>query len=289
MGNHLLRLLALGIVSLNLGCSPTATPSVPDSGQSVASDPQTPQGATPIAQPPPSPTPTQINKGTAFYLQLNGQLKTNAKSQVYDIDLYDNSAATIQSLKSAGHLVICYFSAGTYEDWREDAVLFPKKAIGKALPDWPGEKWLDIRDSTVRSIMATRLDLAKTKGCDGVDPDNVDGFTHDTNFPLTKAHELNFTLWLADQAHSRGLKIGLKNALDLIPQLAAKYDFSVNEQCHEYNECSELNPFIALGKAAFVVEYTPYNAAKCAAAKAAGLTLGYYNLNLDGALFKACP
>lgn len=247
----------------------------------------------PSNQVPPNPgfepgSPTTIARGTTFYLQLNGNVNLAQKAQVYDIDLYDTPTEVIQNLKASGHIVICYFSAGTYEDWRDDAVLFPKSAIGKSLSEWPGESWVDIRDETVRTILANRIDLAQKKGCDGVDPDNVDGFTHDTNFALTESAELEFTNWLADQAHARGLRIGLKNALDLVPHLAAKYDFSVNEQCHEYNECGQLNPFLKLGKAVFVVEYTKYNAKSCSAANLSGLTLGFYNLDLNGLLFNPC-
>ena len=42
-------------------------------------------------------------------------------------------------------VITCYFSAGTFEDWRDDADQFPASVIGKALPEWDGENWLDIR------------------------------------------------------------------------------------------------------------------------------------------------
>jgi hypothetical protein len=38
---------------------------------------------------------------------------------VWDIDLFDSDAATINTLKIAGKIVICYFSAGPLEDWRD--------------------------------------------------------------------------------------------------------------------------------------------------------------------------
>lgn len=33
------------------------------------------------------------------------------------------------------------------------------------------------------------------------------------------------------------MKVGLKNAVDLVPELAGFFDFAVNEECNAYNEC----------------------------------------------------
>src|SRR5205085_397108 len=78
---------------------------------------------------------------------------------MYDVDLFDVSASQIAGLKAQGRDVICYFSAGSYEDWRPDANQFPASALGRS-NGWPGERWLDIRNATVRDIMKHRLDLA---------------------------------------------------------------------------------------------------------------------------------
>lgn len=56
---------------------------------------------------------------------------------VWDIDLFDSDTSTITGLKAAGKIVICYFSAGTREDWREDARDFPAADTGKVLPVRP--------------------------------------------------------------------------------------------------------------------------------------------------------
>src|SRR4029078_4153959 len=76
--------------------------------------------------------------------------------QMYDVDGFDNSAANVTALHTAGIKAVCYLSAGTYENWRPDAGQFPAALLGKN-NGWPGEKWLDIRDvqkpnSTLRSI-----------------------------------------------------------------------------------------------------------------------------------------
>lgn len=92
---------------------------------------------------------------------------------VWDIDLFDSEPATIQALKSAGKIVICYFSAGTREDWREDARDFPAVDTGKVLPEWPNEKWIRTGSTIIREIMSKRIKTAADKGCDAIDPDNT--------------------------------------------------------------------------------------------------------------------
>ena len=117
----------------------------------------------------------------------------NYDVDIFEIDLFDNSIKLISTLKRAGKKVICYFSAGSYEEWRTDAEQFDNKALGNPLDNWPGERWLDIRSTNIRKIMQARLDLAKQKGCDGVDPDNVDGYILFTlkNALLTSCNILN--------------------------------------------------------------------------------------------------
>jgi len=51
------------------------------------------------------------------------------------------------------------------------------------------------------------------------------------------------------------LEIGLKNSLALIEDLVDHYDFAVNEQCAEFDECSDYKPFTSANKPVFHVEY----------------------------------
>jgi len=85
------------------------------------------------------------------------------EAKIYDIDLFDVSQDLINKLHNKGKIVICYFSAGSYESWREDSELFPQSVLGNPLQDWEGERWLDIRNESVREIMKKRLDLAVQK------------------------------------------------------------------------------------------------------------------------------
>jgi len=92
--------------------------------------------------------------------------------------------------------------------------------------------------------MADRMNLAKTKGCDGLEPDNVDGYENDSGFQLTGNNQIAYNTWLAQQAHARNLSIGLKNDIDQVKELVDHFDWALNEQCWEYNECDTLKPFI---------------------------------------------
>ena len=186
---------------------------------------------------------------------------------MYDVDLFDTPQSVIDKLHSRGVKAVCYFNAGGFEEWRDDANAFPSDVLGNPLDGWPGERWLDIRRIDVLApIMEARLDLAQEKRCDGVDPDNVDGYTNATGFPLTAGDQLDYNQWLAEEAHARGLAVGLKNDLDQIPDLVGHFDFAVNEQCIQYQECDLLTPFITANKPVFGIEYKGKKSKVCAKA-----------------------
>lgn len=221
-------------------------------GSSSSGSGDTPDAETPDTQ----VTVWQPEPGTTWQIQLSGTLNTSYDADVYDVDLFDTSAETIAALQDRGIRVICYFSAGSYEDWRDDAGQFPDAVLGNDMEGWPGEKWLDIRDTgSLMPLMEARMDIAAAKGCDAVDPDNVDGYANDTGFALTAGDQLDYNIMLAEAAHERGLAAGLKNDLDQIEELVDYFEFTVNEQCFYYDECDMLAPFIDAGKAVFSIEY----------------------------------
>lgn len=229
--------------------------------QVTLSDPQPPE-------PPPPSGLWQPTPGTSWQWQLSGSIDTSIDVEMYDIDLFDAPQAVIDELKAAGRVVICYFSAGSWEDWRPDAADFPAATQGRS-NGWPGERWLDVRQlDALAPVMTQRLDLAVSKGCDGVEPDNVDGYANNTGFPLSSSDQLAFNRWLADRAHARGLSIGLKNDLDQIEELEPWFDWALNEQCFEFNECDLLLPFVRANKAVFGVEYKGNPADYCPRANA---------------------
>jgi hypothetical protein len=221
--------------------------------------------------------------GTTWQWQLTGTIDTSVDAAMYDIDLFDAPQATIDQLHGAGRIVICYFSAGTFEDWRTDAGSFPAAALGNGVDGWPGEKWLDTRNATVRQILSKRLDLAVQKHCDGVEPDNVDGYTNNPGFPLTAATQLDYNRFFAGEAHTRSLSVGLKNDLDQVADLEPSFDWALNEECSKYSECDMLAQFTKSHKAVFHAEY----GSSCPAA-VTGFSTILKHLQLD-AFRTVCP
>jgi hypothetical protein len=193
---------------------------------------------------------------TTWQWQLSGNLNTNHDVDLYNIDLVNTSAEQIKLLHDKDIKVICYFSAGSYEDFRPDANKFQKNIIGKQLEGWPDEKWLDIsRYEQFSDIIINRLDLAVTKNCDGIEPDNINAYEENSGFHITFNDQLKYNKWLANQAHSRNLSIALKNDINQVNELVDDFDFIINEQCFQYNECDKLLPFIRANKAVLGVEY----------------------------------
>lgn len=193
---------------------------------------------------------------STLHIQYSGEIDLNQPVDVYDLDLFETDADEIRQLHARGIFVICYFSAGSFEDWRPDTAHFPREILGKDMVDWPGEIWLDIRQiERIKPIIKSRLDMAFIKGCDGVDPDNVNGFEQDTGFPLKYENQLTYNIYLSNAAHERGLAIGLKNDLSQIPDLLSRFEWTLNEECFSYRECEALSPFIQAGKPVFVIEY----------------------------------
>lgn len=120
-----------------------------------------------------------FQRGQTFQIILSGapDMSKNplppSNVPVWDIDVLDNEASTIKALKASGKIVICYFSAGTAEDWRDDYKSFPAGDMGKVLPEWPNERWIRTGSQQIRAIMSKRIKEAANKGCDAIDPDNT--------------------------------------------------------------------------------------------------------------------
>ncbi|MEO6095384.1 MAG: endo alpha-1,4 polygalactosaminidase [Fibrobacteria bacterium] len=91
----------------------------------------------------------------------------------------------MSALYAEGRKVICYIDFGFWETGRPDANQFPSSVLGATYKGFPDERWLDIRRiDSLAPILRTRLDQALAKGCDAVEPDNMDGYD-------TTAHEFS--------------------------------------------------------------------------------------------------
>ena len=188
--------------------------------------------------------------------QLLGSVNTGYDVDLYDVDLFDVPDSTFQTLRDDGRLIVCYFSAGSVEDWRVDASDFPDEAIGRKLDGWEGERWLDIRHPVVMQVMLDRLDRSAERDCDLVELDNVDAWDNRTGFDLNLDDTLGFLKTLANEAHARGMGIAKKNGAATVVELEPWFDLAVVEQCAEYEECDVWDPFLAADKPVLQAEYT---------------------------------
>ena len=277
----LLGCAALLLVCATCNPAPTNAHPAPDSAAATTSDKVNLPLISNDAQ---VSTWWQPAPGTSWQWQLSGEIDTAFDVQMYDIDLFDTPQNVIDQLHTDGRIVICYFSAGSWEEWRSDAGQFPAPVIGEPLDGWEGEYWLDIRQLDVLGpLMGARLDAAVQKNCDGVEPDNINAYEdgNDTGFPITYQDQIVYNIWLAEQAHARGLSIGLKNDLEQIDDLLPYFDWMLNESCFYYDECDYLIPFVNAGKAVFGVEYELSPADFCPQANAMNFDWLKKNWDLD--------
>jgi hypothetical protein len=229
-----------------------------------------PHDATPADGGGPSEEPEPLS---TWQIQLSGSLDTSVDVRVFTLDL-DTPPPVLDALRDAGRIVFCYFSAGTMEPFRDDASDFPESSLGARLPDYPDERWVDVRDPAVRSIMQDRIARAAEVGCDGVHPSGLAGFSAENGIDFERADQLAYDRWLSGVAHEQGLSIGLvETDVELSEELVADFDWSVVWSCLD-TDCEAAAPFVALGKAAFLVEYGDESrtAEVCPKARALGLS-----------------
>ncbi len=203
---------------------------------------------------------------------------------VYDIDGFDNTAATVGALHARGDHAICYLEVGAAESYRPDYSQFPSTDLGSVVSGYPAERYLDIKDPTVVRIIEARIAMCASKGFDAVEPDIDDSYTDTTGFSITETQNVQYDTTLAAYAHGLGLGWALKNGDD--PGFAASMqpvaDFVIDEQCHQYDTCSSFQPFASAGKAVLEVEYSEAPTLFCPAANAANEDALKMDVSLSG-------
>ena len=272
--------LALPLALTACLAAPAALPPAPAKmAPTSTSPPPAPSDVAPTRSPPPASRQRWIpERGLTWQWQLSGAaVDLDVEAQVYDLDLFETPPETVAALHARGRQVICYLSAGSWEDWRPDAGAFPPEVIGRAYTGWPGERWLDVRQiDRLAPILTDRLELCRDKGFDAVEPDNIDGYDNETGFDITPDDQLAFNRWLASQAHALGLSIGLKNDPEQAADLAADFDWALTEDCFDQGWCDSMLPFLEARKPVFAAEYTDTGVdfeAACAALTPAGFSL----------------
>ncbi|KAF1948142.1 hypothetical protein CC80DRAFT_392549, partial [Byssothecium circinans] len=182
---------------------------------------------------------------------------------IYEVDMFWTPAETMRTMNQLGQKTICYFSAATAENWRDDYKKFDKKDLGKELPDWPGERYLDIRRDNVFKVIQKRIDLAASKGCNAVEPDNVDVYSNDHGFSpeITPGDTVAYLHKISTYARSKGMSVGIKNCIEILGDIFPDVDFAISEECVQYVNCTAYANFTTAprpgteGKPVFEVEY----------------------------------
>lgn len=84
--------------------------------------------------------------------------------------------------------------------------------LGNDYDGWPGERWLDVRNlKVVLPLMQRRFRDAVAKGCQGIDPDNMNGWSVNTGFPITFNDQLLYNQAIAREV--RRLDVTLQKNL----------------------------------------------------------------------------
>jgi hypothetical protein len=254
--------------STTLQAPGTTRPSTP-----TTTAPAPPHGPRPVWRPAP---------GSAWQIQLSTPVDTSVEAPVYEIDGDQNDASVVAALHAKGRKVICYIDAGAAERYRADFKELPVTVLGSTVSGWPDERWLDVRQiQALTPVMSRRMDMCRAKGFDAVDPDMLEAYAARSGFPITAQDQLNYNRWIAKLAHDRGLSVAMKGNVEQVAQLEPHFDFAVNEQCAEYDECDRYRPFLAAGKAVFQIEYDTPSSEFCPEAKRLGIHAQRKHLALD--------
>lgn len=181
----------------------------------------------------------------------------NFSADVVDVDAFTTSAKTVAALHAKGKKVIAYLSVGTLENDRDDASLIPKEVLGNVYPDWPNERWLDIRQiDKLKPWLNSRINMILNKGFDGIEPDNMDAYDNDPGFDIHTSDTKRYADYLITLAHSNGLSVGQKNIKELTTEYASKFDWALTEDAFSQGWQDQLSIYIQLNKPVFTVEYT---------------------------------
>jgi len=242
-----------------------------------------------------SPAPARTSGGwwappqqLSWFWQLQGKIDNSRPVAAYDIDGFENDAGEVAALHAQGKHVICYIDVGTAERFRPDYAQFPRSVLGRS-NGWPGEKWLDIRRlSAIEPIMAARFQMCREKGFDAVEPDNIEAFSNKSGFPLTAQQQLTFNEWIATEVHSLGMAVLQKNDGEQTPQLHSYFDGALSEECNQYEECADFQPYLDAGQPVLNAEYKLATSKFCVADDAAGIMGARYALSLNGKRYEPC-
>lgn len=283
------------------------TPKVIPTPQTQRASPSAPQATPSWWRPGTGVLPWQwilshpLNTENAQDMGINSrtyQGSSAAKPVVYDIDGFNNTASVVASIHARGAHAICYVEVGALENYRPDASAFPIATRGNSIPDYPDERYLDITNETVVSLIKARIAMCRDKGFDAIEPDIDDSYGMNTGFSISLPNEVQYLTNLANYAHSLGMAWGLKNGADagdpqsFIAAMLPSIDFTVIEEPFYLNTIGNFYPLLYnTNKAAFVAEYTNDTAdaaSFCTKATSDHVNAALFSVDLDASIRVGC-
>ena len=218
-----------------------------------------------------------------LYVQFSGDLDVPPWATMVEIDGLDSDASEVTRIHAGGRRAVCYLSAGSAEQYREDLTGLPTSVLGRPLVGWPDERWLDIRQLDVLlPWIQTRVQRCADKEFDAVEFDNVDAYAHRTGFPITREQQYAYLNALSQMARASGLSPGLKNAPELAPMVRHAFDWVLLEECVQYRFCGRYAAFVRTGAPVFDLEYGGFTTRACQLGRKHGVVVQFTNLALDG-------
>jgi Glycoside-hydrolase family GH114 len=244
---------ALGLaVALALACDGTEgvlveLPASGEAGESGSGAAGSPSGE-------PGETPYVPAESARWLARLDGAVDIGDEADFFYLDAEQQQPEDLAELRRQGRHYLCYLSVGSFEAFRDDADQFPEAAIGNPLSSFPSERWLDIRDATVRELMAARIERLAALGCAGVPPSSLAAHTEDSGFALTASDALDYARWVAERLHAAGMSAGLIGPGSLTSELWPSFDFGLAIGCVAGSQCAEYDVFRQSGRPVFYVE-----------------------------------
>eukprot|EP00834_Sanchytrium_tribonematis_P001924 NODE_51_length_31136_cov_0.357670.p12 type:complete len:290 gc:universal NODE_51_length_31136_cov_0.357670:18418-17549(-) len=193
--------------------------------------------------------------GASYYHQETGDIKMDEDVSIYSIPLF--SGELIKQLQSKGKKVLCQYSVGV---WRQGQPALDKKYMGNEIQS--NVFALNVKEDAVKNYVSQFIQKAEDFGCDGFEPLDMNVYSRDNGLDITLDDQFSYSKWLADQAHSKGLFIGMYNA---VLQLAAidSFDYAVAINCFMTNNCVNYSQVISKAKPVFDMETTLKTDAFC--------------------------
>jgi hypothetical protein len=113
-------------------------------------------------------------------------------------------------------------------------------------------------------------------------------WSNDSGFPITYQDQLVYNRTMAAWVHDAAMSVGLLGDIGQAADLVDSFDWTLNEECFEFNECIRvpetalggddgevrdgLQVFVAQNKAVWVAEYRAYSDAEWAAICSTSMT-----------------